>query len=122
MNYQAQVILKRVIDLVVSSILLLILLPLCPIMAAIICLDSPVLVFFLSTRVGHNGRHFTMYKLRTMRRDAEARLAEIQALNLGGEHMIKIPNDPRESLVLVPFCEKRASMSFRNFGTCSKEK
>jgi lipopolysaccharide/colanic/teichoic acid biosynthesis glycosyltransferase len=50
-------------------------------------------------RVGKDGRPFVMYKLRTMTADAEQRLADLQHLNQGGPHMIKIADDPRVTRV-----------------------
>ncbi len=52
-------------------------------------------VFFKQTRVGKDGREFTMYKFRSMVVDAEARLAELQALNEKTGPVFKIADDPR---------------------------
>jgi sugar transferase (PEP-CTERM system associated) len=63
---------KRLFDLIVSIVLLLVCLPV--LLLALICiyLESGVPVLYRQQRVGRGGRAFTLYKLRTMRRDAES--------------------------------------------------
>ncbi len=58
--------LKKVLDLVFASILLIICVPLFPLIALAIRLDSPGPVFYLQKRVGLNGKLFTIYKFRSM--------------------------------------------------------
>ncbi len=67
-NYQ---ILKRGIDIVLSAILLLLLLPVFAFIAVLVRMSSPGPVFFRQTRVGHLLKPFTMYKFRTMCADAD---------------------------------------------------
>lgn len=86
---------KRIMDLTVSSVLLLLLWPLFLLVAILIKLDSPGPVVFRSRRAGKDGKPFTMYKFRSMRPDAEAVLSQIAHLNKAAPHMIKIENDPR---------------------------
>ncbi len=62
---------KRLIDVIVSSLTLLILLPFFPLIALAIYFDSPGSVFYLQERVGKNGKIFKMIKFRTMIPDAE---------------------------------------------------
>lgn len=57
---------KRVIDFVLSSLLLVILSPFLLIIAALVRLDSPGPVLFIQKRVGQNGELFKMYKFRSM--------------------------------------------------------
>ena len=57
---------KRVLDIVGATLLVLILAPLLVIVACIICIESPGNAIFTQTRVGKNGRLFTMYKFRSM--------------------------------------------------------
>lgn len=63
---------KRIFDLVVTLILLLLTWPLMLLIALAIRLDSPGPIIFKQQRVGENGRSFRMYKFRTMFSDAEA--------------------------------------------------
>ena len=59
-------ILKRIIDVVVSGIALLVLLPIFAIIGIFIKLDSKGPVFFIQERVGKDGKVFGAFKLRTM--------------------------------------------------------
>lgn len=62
---------KRVIDIVVSLLGLLISSPLCLLVAALVKLDSKGPVFFTQERVGQDGEIFNVVKFRTMTVDAE---------------------------------------------------
>ncbi|TMM49761.1 TIGR03013 family XrtA/PEP-CTERM system glycosyltransferase [Qipengyuania marisflavi] len=63
---------KRVFDVVVSSLLLIVALPLIVIFAVLVKLESKGPAFFRQTRVGLYGQPFALYKLRSMRENAEA--------------------------------------------------
>ncbi|GBC85882.1 UDP-N-acetylgalactosamine-undecaprenyl-phosphate N-acetylgalactosaminephosphotransferase [bacterium HR11] len=63
---------KRLMDVVGATLGLLFFLPCLPFIALAIRLDSPGPVFYRQRRVGRGGRVFTIWKLRTMRVDAEA--------------------------------------------------
>ncbi len=65
--------LRRLIDIVVASLLLLLLSPLLLLVALAIRIDSRGAALFAQTRVGKDGVVFTMYKFRTMRADTGAR-------------------------------------------------
>ncbi|MCF0228503.1 MAG: sugar transferase [Parasporobacterium sp.] len=56
---------------------------------------DPGPVFFKQERIGKNGRHFMIYKFRSMYLDAEARKAELMEKNEMKGHMFKMENDPR---------------------------
>ena len=62
---------KRLFDLLLSAIALLVLSPFLLITAIIIGLTSPGGIFFTQVRVGKEMRPFRLYKFRTMRPDAE---------------------------------------------------
>jgi len=57
---------KRLSDIILSSIVLILLAPLFAVIAVLIKLDSDGPVFFKSARVGKDGIHFLPYKFRTM--------------------------------------------------------
>lgn len=63
--------LKRIIDVIVSSLILIISLPVCIISAIAIKLDSKGSIFFIQERCGMNGEIFKMIKFRSMLSDAE---------------------------------------------------
>ena len=94
---------KRALDIGVSSLALLFLLPLLAACAVAIKLDSRGPLFFRQTRVGRDGHRFTLWKFRSMRPDADARKDEVAALNFHSgpaeERMFKIREDPRVTRV-----------------------
>ena len=64
--------------------------------APAIYISSPGPVFFTQERIGKNGKHFKMYKFRSMYMDAEERKKELLAQNRhGGALMFKLDFDPR---------------------------
>ena len=86
---------KRLLDLLIATVFLLVLLPLFLIVAVAIKLDSRGPVLFVQQRMGFNKRRFRMFKFRTMQVDAEARMKEIEHLNEKTGPIFKIRNDPR---------------------------
>ncbi len=90
-----QRIVKRIMDVVLSSVLLILLLPLFLVIALAIKLTSPGPVFFLQERIGRNGRKFKMIKFRSMYRDAERRLKEYLDKSDVKGPIFKMKRDPR---------------------------
>ena len=87
---------KRVFDAGVTFLLLLLLSPLFLLIALLIKLEDGGPVFFVQTRVGKWGRHFKMFKFRSMYVNAEQRLQELLAQNQHREGVtFKMKNDPR---------------------------
>jgi sugar transferase (PEP-CTERM system associated) len=79
---------KRFLDLVISAVGLVVLIPLFILVAALIRVDTPGPIFYRQTRVGLRGQPYLIWKFRSMRQDAEKhgpRCAEM--------------NDPRVSRV-----------------------
>src|SRR3712207_2020109 len=64
---------KRMLDLVVAVPALIVAAPVLLLAAALVRLTSPGPALFRQTRIGLNGRPFTMFKLRTMRLGADDR-------------------------------------------------
>jgi exopolysaccharide biosynthesis polyprenyl glycosylphosphotransferase len=62
---------KRVMDIVISAVLIIFATVFAAVAAFLIKLDSPGPVFFIQERIGLNGRRFRMYKFRTMRVDTD---------------------------------------------------
>ena len=74
---------KRLFDVVVSALLIILAAPLMLVVAALVKMDSKGPVLFKQDRVGMEGKHFQMLKFRSMVVDAEARLAQLQDRNEG---------------------------------------
>jgi exopolysaccharide biosynthesis polyprenyl glycosylphosphotransferase len=87
--------LKRFIDIVFSLFALIIFSPLLILIAEAIKLDSEGPVFFEQERVGLNGKHFKMYKFRSMCADAEEKLEGLREKNEMSGPMFKMSKDPR---------------------------
>lgn len=68
---QFSLVCKRLFDIVVSAIMLLILLPVFLILAVAIKLDSPGPVFYRQVRVTQYGKHFRIFKFRSMVSNAD---------------------------------------------------
>jgi hypothetical protein len=90
-----QLFMKRVLDVVLSSILLLVLSPVFLVIAICIKATSSGPVFFTQERVGLNKRTFHMIKFRSMRDDAEQVRDSIAHLNEVDGPVFKIQDDPR---------------------------
>ena len=89
-------VIKRVIDIVLAAIGLLVFSPIMLIVVIAIKLeDFKGSVLFSQERVGKLGEIFKMYKFRSMYVDAEQRLQELQHLNEQTGPVFKIKDDPR---------------------------
>lgn len=87
---------KRIVDVCVSTILLVVLAPVLAIVALAVRLDSPGSPFFFQERAGLGGRRFRMIKFRTMRDGAEVEKEDLAHLNQSGDtRLFKIRDDPR---------------------------
>ena len=86
---------KRAFDLMLTTLALPAALPLLLVCAIAVRLDSPGPILFRQLRTGHHGRQFTLYKFRTMVRDAEQLKQRLRHLNVLSPPDFKIPNDPR---------------------------
>ena len=85
---------KRLFDIVVAMLLLAMLTPLLLTIALLICLDSPGGIFFKQTRIGKGGRHFTMWKFRSMVVDADRQKHQLNNEMACGV-LFKVKQDPR---------------------------
>jgi exopolysaccharide biosynthesis polyprenyl glycosylphosphotransferase len=86
---------KRVLDVCLSSLALLVGAPLMLIAAVAIKLDSPGPVIYSAWRVGRKGRKFRCFKFRTMVADADAKKDNLRHMNQRNGATFKIANDPR---------------------------
>lgn len=99
--YKTDVIIKRMMDVIISSIALMILSPLMLVISILIKMDSKGPVFYKSPRAGSNYRIFKFIKFRTMIAEADHHLSHLMSRNqYGGSDkkepvFVKISNDPR---------------------------
>jgi lipopolysaccharide/colanic/teichoic acid biosynthesis glycosyltransferase len=92
---------KRLLDLTGASLGLLLLAPFFLAVGAAIRLGSPGPALLRQTRIGENGKPFTLYKFRSMYQDAEARLQALRAQNQHGSESVtfKMKRDPRVTAI-----------------------
>jgi exopolysaccharide biosynthesis polyprenyl glycosylphosphotransferase len=86
---------KSMFDKACAASALLVLAPLFAVIAISIRLADHGPVFFRQTRIGKDGRGFTLYKFRTMVPDAEQRKSQLAAHNEADGVLFKIRRDPR---------------------------
>ena len=86
---------KRAIDVLLGSIVIIPALPLMGILALIVRRTDGGPALFKQQRIGLDGQPFTILKMRTMVVDAEARLAELMRQNERTGPLFKLERDPR---------------------------
>jgi lipopolysaccharide/colanic/teichoic acid biosynthesis glycosyltransferase len=93
---------KRIFDIILSAILLVILSPVFLLITIAIKVESGDPVFYISKRAGRGYKIFDFYKFRTMFAGADEKIGELSHLNIynavpggGSSIFIKIINDPR---------------------------
>ncbi len=97
----SQVLIKRALDLVLATSALILVSPVLILAGLAVRLSDGGPAFFQQRRIGRDGKAFTVYKLRTMVPDAEARLSEVVASvgNARDDILFKLDNDPRRTRV-----------------------
>jgi lipopolysaccharide/colanic/teichoic acid biosynthesis glycosyltransferase len=86
---------KRALDVVGSTLLIILLAPLWLAIALLIKADSPGPILFRQRRIGRDGQPFGMLKFRTMVDGADARKPALLHLNNAADGLFKINDDPR---------------------------
>ena len=86
---------KWFFDIAVAVVALLLTIPLLLVIAGAIKVSSRGPVLYRSSRVGRNGKQFSMLKFRSMVADADELREELQPLNEADGGMFKIRDDPR---------------------------
>ena len=90
---------KRAIDILGSSVGLILLSPILLIVAIAIKIESKGPVIFSQKRIGMNGKEFKMYKLRSMVENAEELKKDLMKDNEMSGPMFKMKDDPRVTRV-----------------------
>jgi len=94
-QYGAKYILKRVLDIVLSTFGLIIFMPIILLLSIYIVLVDGYPFFVKQKRVGLHGQVFDMYKFRTMHKDSHKQRESLDDLNKSDGPLFKIENDPR---------------------------
>jgi exopolysaccharide biosynthesis polyprenyl glycosylphosphotransferase len=95
---RSSLLIKRILDIVLSSVLLALTAPLMAAIAVAIKLDSEGSVFFRQRRVGQHGERFRLFKFRTMVPDSDAMVPELMSRSIDPGWLI-IDDDPRVTRV-----------------------
>jgi len=90
---------KRLLDIVLSSLAIFVSAPFILLIAVAVRLGSPGPIFYKAARIGRKGRTFSCYKFRTMVVDAEKLKADLEHMNEREGVLFKIVNDPRITAV-----------------------
>jgi exopolysaccharide biosynthesis polyprenyl glycosylphosphotransferase len=94
-----QLFIKRALDLIMASLLIVLLSPIMLLIAIMIKYTSPGPILFMQDRVGYNKRVFRFNKFRTMVINAEGLQSELESRNEMEGPLFKIRNDPRVTKV-----------------------
>jgi len=94
-QYGSKYILKRIIDIIFSTIGIILFLPISLLIVILILIKDGYPFFVKQKRVGLHGNHFNMYKFRTMRKDSHKLRDSLSSLNKGKGPLFKIEDDPR---------------------------
>jgi len=92
-------VMKRISDIIIAGLLLLLFLPIIPVVAILIRLDTRGPVLFKQRRVGKNGKQFDFYKFRSMVDDAENNINALRPLSRSDGPIFKLKEDPRVTRV-----------------------
>jgi exopolysaccharide biosynthesis polyprenyl glycosylphosphotransferase len=85
----------RIVDIILAFLILMIGFPLWLCIALAVAISSPGGMLYKQTRIGLTGRPFKVFKFRSMYKDADARLADLMAMNEAQGPLFKIREDPR---------------------------
>ena len=91
---------KRTLDIAIASLMLLVTSPVLLVSAIAVKLQDRGPILFRQTRIGRHSEPFTLFKLRTMVPDAEARLVDLTFVNQREDGpLFKLEQDPRRTFV-----------------------
>jgi lipopolysaccharide/colanic/teichoic acid biosynthesis glycosyltransferase len=93
---------KRIFDITLTAFALTLLSPVLILVGILIKIDSPGPIFYISKRVGTNGRVFNFYKFRSMKKDASSNIDKLKGMN---QYVTKKTSD---SLLVCKKCENQS--------------
>ena len=94
-QYGAQYILKRIFDIIVSILLIILFLPLLIFSAFLILKRDSRPALIKQNRIGLHGKKFQMYKFRTMYRNAHEKRDQLKSGSKKNSPLFKLSEDPR---------------------------
>lgn len=86
---------KRVLDVVLSVLALVVLFLPLSVVSLMIIIDDPGNPFYRQTRIGRYGKPFTIYKFRSMKKNADELKVDLYEHSDGNGANFKMDNDPR---------------------------
>ena len=86
---------KRGFDLIFATLFLLVFSPVLLLIAILVLLSSGWPILYSQTRVGLNGKTFKFYKFRSMIKDADKKLSEVENVHKRDHVIFKSKDDPR---------------------------
>lgn len=89
---------KRLADIAISLIVIILFIPFLPMIAILIRIDSPGRIFFGHKRQGLRGKEFSCIKFRTMIPEADSIQQKLRSKNQVDGPQFKVDNDPRVTL------------------------
>jgi exopolysaccharide biosynthesis polyprenyl glycosylphosphotransferase len=92
-------VIKRAFDLAMTWLGVLAIAPILALIALAVRLDSRGPILYRQVRVGRDGKHFSIFKFRSMVVDAHAQRENLRELNVAGDGLFKIVDDPRVTRV-----------------------
>lgn len=90
---------KRILDVLISGLALIVTAPFLALLAVLIRIDSPGPLLYVADRVGLKGKTFRCFKLRTMVQDADLQKEKLRNENERVGPFFKMENDPRVTRV-----------------------
>lgn len=86
---------KRLLDILISLLGIILTCPIALVVSLLIKFEDGGPVFFTQTRIGKNGKRFSIFKFRSMVLNADEKKEELMDLNEVEGAMFKIADDPR---------------------------
>ncbi len=86
---------KRLADIIISLAGIVLISPILALFALLVKATTPGPVFFIQQRVGLDGKNFPMFKFRSMVKDADALIGQLESRSEVEGHLFKIKDDPR---------------------------
>ncbi len=95
----ANLLVKRLTDVIIGGVMLIVTLPVMGLLALAIRIDSPGPIIFRQKRVGMHGQEFVVYKFRSMREGADEEKTKLLEFNEVTGPLFKMREDPRTTRV-----------------------